>query len=343
MELSKKLVAVVRPWGRADWVLRNPQQLWQIQVDHIAPNQGAFKDGLIDAVRKALARHPDQPKVHDFKTLITQAHVKVLNGAPVGTRSENSHDPDGVDIWEWRPVLYVAGPGPMEGLKVIKLVMEEKVQANLLPAMPALSLVWALGPGEQPPKVSIPQPWSATATFEPRRCTQPGTKLVGPFSVLPPLGRRHVLAKLQISTPCSASFDKAYELLFYGGTGFFRKGLEGMKVQLRKMTLPDTDKTDYVHILYGLQGTEENKAHIKQVLEEALYGAPVLFTNGLDDKEDPLAQWLLQRPSIWWRNSLADCAGGAEENVGRDHEKEATKQEQAQGSLSLESTLEAAP
>ena len=284
------------------------QQLWQIQVDHIAPNQGAFKDGLIHTARKALAHHPDRPKVHDIKTLIAQAQVKILNGAPPQTASEGSHDPDRVDIWEWRPVLYVAGAGPLEGLKVIKLAIEEKVRANLLHTMPTFTLVWALGPGEQPPQVAIPQPWAVIETPELRHHPRPYSSLVSPFSVLPPLGRRHVLAALQVTTQCRASFNIEYELLFFGGTSPFRKSMESMKVPLRKMTLPGTFNTDYVRILFNIQGTEENKARIKRVLEEALYGAPVLLANNLDDKEDPFALWLLQQPSIWRRRPLVEFA-----------------------------------
>ena len=144
-EKSKDLTAVVRRWGCASWVFRSPEPLWQIQVRHVAHPQAAFGDGLISTACRALVHHP-AAEIHDLKTLFKEAKVKVLAGAPPEP-GKGSTDPDRVGILDWVPVLYVAGAGPLEGLTVIKLVMEEKVRMGLNAATSHIFL--ALGTGNR--------------------------------------------------------------------------------------------------------------------------------------------------------------------------------------------------
>lgn len=309
-EESKSLIAIVRRWGCAGWALQSPGPLWQIQVRHIALQRGAFKDGLIDAARRALAHHPAYPRIKDFKTLIKEAKVKILNGAP--SPSQSNSDPDKVDMVDWEPVLYVAGDVPLEGLTVIELVMEEKVRAGLLPTLPSFTLLWALAPGEAPPEVELPLRWAGAEVAVPQHVPPSDIRLSSPFSVLPPSGRRHLLAHLQPAAKHGACGVRLYDLIFFGGTYFFRKDLGDLKVPVQKMELPRTGNQDFAYLLYGFESGDAIKAHVQQILTEAFCSVPLLLTIGIEDKEDPFAGWLVEQPSVFLELSLEALAAQRE-------------------------------
>ena len=289
---GQRLTAIARPWGHAGWVCGRAEKLWQLQVHHHAPAQAAFKDALIDTTRRALAHHPESRKIFDFRTLLKEAQVKVLNGAPP-TKQTDPADPDDVGMVLWKPVLYVAGASPIEGLTVIKLVLEEKVRQGLLPEVPSLTLTWVLQPGEEAPDATLPLPWKSTQLILPKQDLQADPWWVpGPFSVLPPLGRRHLLGHLRT---CGLK----YELKFFGGTYFFKSGLEDLKVPTRKDTVPTRNGKELVYILYNLEDSLSIRTFIHKVLTEALQGVPVLLFNGVVAEESSFAQWLLEQPSIY--------------------------------------------
>ena len=162
-----KLTAIVRRWGNADWVFHSPETLWQIQVCHYSPDdrilgKALFKKSLIETVQMALRHHPHNPEIHDLKTLLRVAKVKVLNGAPLNEKMHLkpwSNDPDNMNFREWEPVLYAAGDTPYEALTVVRLVLEEKVRTKLLPRLPDLHLVWALRAGEESTEGRPPRNW----------------------------------------------------------------------------------------------------------------------------------------------------------------------------------------
>lgn len=288
----------MRRWGCADWVFRSSEPLWQIQVRHVAHPQAAFGDGLISTACRALVHHP-AVEIHDLKTLFKEAKVKVLAGAPPEP-GKGSTDPDGVGILDWVPVLYVAGTGPLEGLIVIKLVMEEKVRVGLMPQLPTFSLHWELAPGEALPRVAIPAPWTSTQSLAPRHWPT-GTCRQSPFAVLPPVGRRHVLACVQI-----AAKRGQYDLFLYGGIYTFREAFDRLKVPCRKMPIPSVGHADWVRLLYGFSLGDAMKAHIKKILEEALRSVPLFLVNGIEDARDPFVQWLLEQPSVYLQRSVVD-------------------------------------
>jgi hypothetical protein len=300
-EKSKELTAVVRRWGCAKWVFRSPEPLWQIQVRHIAHPHAAFGDGLISTACRALVHHP-AAEIHDLKTLFKEAKVKVLAGAPPEP-GKGSTDPDRVGILDWVPVLYVAGAGPLEGLTVIKLVMEEKVRMGLMPQLPTFSLHWELATGEALPQVDIPALWTSVLSNAPRHWPQPDTCLQSPFSVLPPVGRRHVLACIQMAAKRGAG---QYDLFLFGGIYYFREAFDRLKVPCRKMPIPSLGHADWVRLLYGFNLGDAMKVHIKKILEEALRSVPLFLVNGIEDAQDPLVQWLLEQPSVYLQRSVVD-------------------------------------
>lgn len=306
VEASKTLTAVVRRWGDAGWVWHSPMQLqlWQVQVDHVGLGPMAFSHSLIDTASRALWHHPN-PKIKDFKDLFREARVKILNGAPP-TKGQCDEDPDKVGVEDWRPVLYVAGDGPMEGLTVIKLVLEEKVRRGLLPAMPSLTLLWVLAPGERSPEIKIPDAWGVGEATVPHHEPRPWSTVRSAFSVVPPLGRRHLLAHLQPAAKSSTSGAKSYDLLFFGCIYYFRDGFDQLKVPCRKMYMPSLASEEYVRILYGIADGEGFKTYIKKILEEVLGSTPLLLNNGIEEKGDSFAQWLVEQPSVFLKRTSYD-------------------------------------
>lgn len=310
-EESMKVTAVARRWGFADWVLPSPEPLWQVRVEHSARgyalHKGAFKKDLIETVSKALCRHPARPRVSDLKTLFKEAKVKVLNGAPPqpsGCDYGRSNDPDHMGFIDWEPVLYVAGATPVEALVVIQLVMEEKVLHGLLPGVPKFTLVWALGPGEEPPRAALPELWSSLCEIAPRH--EPHRRplsLPNPFEVLPPLHRRHLLGHLEAAVKTGPSGSSFYDLKIYGGTFYFRFGLDRLKIPNRQMSVPPRNEKEWVRILYSLDGGDGNKALIQKVLVEALRSVPLLLTCEVEDDGNAFLQWLLDQPSVILRRS----------------------------------------
>lgn len=310
-QLEKRRVdlkATARRWGNASWVWNDgPGSLWQVQVKHDAVEysmeQGAFRKSLIKTAREALKYHPN-PKVFDLNTLRREEKVIVLNGAPPSgpgqsdsraDQSDSRVDPDSMGFVTWRPVLYAAGGSPIAALTVIRLIMEEKVRAKQFPKLPSFTLVYAMGPHEEPPLCKLnPDVWTVTTAGWWHH-----SLYHNPFSFLPPLGRRHVLGYLQVASKSGDDGSVLYDLFLYGGIYYFRDGFDRLKVPMfSKRPLPATGKTDTFRALYGLKDGEGVRVYIQKVLHEALLGVPVKFTNVVENAEDAFALWLSGQPSI---------------------------------------------
>ena len=303
-ELRLKLTAVARRWGRADLVFRSPGTLWQIQVEHFGCDgrlgQASFKKSLIGTLQDALHYHPYR-EVCDLKSLLTVAKVKVLNGAPGPV--EGSSDPDNLGMKHWEPVLYAAGDTPYEALTVVRLVMEQKVRAQLLHKLPDLQLVWALRAGEAPPQEAPPRNWTVmhndVSTLTLRCC---------PFKVLPPLGRRHILAHMQLK----GGPKKTYILSFSGGIYHHRKELDEARIPGRKANNLRTGKPDFIRLLYNLDGGDASKAKVSDVLNGALGRIPVLLTHDIPGANDTFLQWLLHQSNVVaWTDSASSSSTSA--------------------------------
>lgn len=298
-----KLTAIARRWGDADWVFHSPGHLWQIQICHYAHDgtigKALFKKSLIETVQMALRHHPQSPEIYDLKTLLRVAKVKVLNGAPLNEKMHwkpGCNDPDNMNLKEWEPVLYAAGDTPYEALTVVRLVMEEKVRAKLLPRLPDLHLVWALRAGEEPPEAGPPRNWMEVQ--EEVSGQRPDANLFNashcPFEVLPALGRRHILAHLQRLTGPEGN----YALTFSGGIYYFRDKFDKARVPGRKAAHPRMGDPDFVRILYNQDGGNASKIKVATILNDVLGGIPVLLTYEAPEADDAFLQWLLEQRSI---------------------------------------------
>ena len=121
--------------------------------------------------------------------------------------------------------------------------------------------------------------------------------------MLPPVGRRHVLACIQMAAKREAG---QYDLFLFGGIYYFREAFDRLKVPCRKMPIPSLGHADWVRLLYGFNLGDAMKVHIKKILEEALLSVPLFLVNGIEDAQDPLVQWLLEQPSVYLQRSVVD-------------------------------------
>ena len=304
-EVRLKLTAVARRWGRADLVFRLPGTLWQIQVEHSGCDgslgQASFKKSLISTLQDALHYHPYRA-VFDLKSLSTVAKVKVLNGAPGSV--EGSSDPDNLGTKHWEPVLYAAGDTPYEALTVVQLVMEQKVRAELLHKLPELRLIWALRAGEAQPQEAPPKNWTVVHND----ASAVTVSLCCPFKVLPPLGRRHILAHLQLKD----GPEKTYTLNFSGGIFYHRKEFDEARVPGRKANNLRTGAPDFIRLLYNLDGANASKAKVTDILDGVLGNIPVLLTHDIPEANDAFLQWLLEQSNVVaWKDSASSSSTSA--------------------------------
>ena len=200
------VLATVRRWGKAWSAWEQPVPfgklpLWQIQVMQTGKN--AFGYQLLAAVKAAMEEH----EAKDLATLESKHGIKLFTGAPP---QSTPADPDNVGIQAWRPVIYVAGETPAEGLKLIKFIVEFKVKRRDLPATPALVLAqseheWSFG--------FMPPGW----------VFRHADTVPGPFEAQPPKGRHHVIMQAETT---GEEDEKEYLLSFYGGIYVFREHFE---------------------------------------------------------------------------------------------------------------------
>ena len=268
---GEPLVAIIRRWGMANWALGGTGPLWQILVVHVdgAGREGSFGHHLIATMIKALHHHPS-PDARNLRGLLKSKKVRVLNGAP---------DPDKMS-WgrdDWVPVMYAAGDTPYEALRVILLVMQEKVRQNLLTQMPPeFSVDWALG---ERPAEPLPPPWkiACDSGFY--------AGLQDPFRVLPPRGHEHITCELQ-----QLPADHKYRLEFSGGVDPFKAGFE--KADVPRQTC------GRCRFLHDLAFDERSKDRVKQVLHTVLGGLPVELRFSVRHLDDAFAYWLQEQPTV---------------------------------------------
>ena len=281
------LAAVVHHWGTSGWALgADGEELWQVQVLHRdGPGfKGSFRWQVITTCQQALQNHPN-PEITDLKSLRKVGKVQILCTMPSQWTEDYDPDPDRMNFQLWEPVLYAAGPTPYEALKIIGLVLRAKIDLGYLSQMPPkMEVQWALG---APPRQPLPRPWVLMRDGS--------LDLANPFEVLPPTGRRHVLASLR----AQKADPNFYDLHFVGGLYHFKGAFEEAGLRPHPVTgyLRRT-KPDWVYVLPGLQCMDEDKLSVQKILTQVLQGIPVYLSNEVENAEDRFASWLLEQPTI---------------------------------------------
>ena len=285
--------------------------LWQVQL---AGDKAAFTYMIMAITKDALLEHPDD-RVRSIQALETVLNVRVVLGGPA---NEGASDPDQVGLVDWQVAIYSNGLDA--ALAFIDFVMGYKVRQGLLPAMPEL-LVHLV---DNLRGAILPAPWSQLADT-----TVPMPKL---FSALPPRGRRHVLAQLEVEqegpnqqgepsssresdpmTPNQAGQDMVegarYILSFYGNLYPFKDRFEANGIPGAYTAINGEGRPDYVrYVRFKMEaGLMEV---VLLVLEKVLMNMPVYFVNMAGEKDDA-AGWLEQQRSIIPAESCvpATCEG----------------------------------
>ena len=254
-----------------------------------------FANKVVAGAREALLDHPDEA-ARNLKAFERVKRVRLLSGQ-VGFREEP--DLDQVGVQAWNPVIYTAGPDASEGLCFIHFVLEQKVAKKELHALPHLAVQMVAGVNFEPPA-----PWSKVLQAEP---------LAPAFAVVPPRGKRHILAQLEFqsgipaeenSTKSAADtqeeqpeggerqerptqdFNKEDKYIFslFGGMYIYKdrfdaSGISGAQVQL------ENEKTEYVRIA-EFATLQEGKAVLKTILEDCLMGTPIYFINHVSPNDE---------------------------------------------------------
>ena len=236
--------------------------------------------------------------LHDLEKLL---QVRVVAGGPPYSGPE---DPDGMGFVLWQPVIYCTHWA--DALTFIHFILQYKLQRGYLKSMPELRM--HLAGANCTDGYQLQAPWfflEDPASF----------KLPGPFDVLPPKGRRHVLAQLE-KHPSEDAVNEAenlagrekgtdggttYVLTFFGGIYHFKDGLE--KEGLKSIMVGTADenppgKKEFARYLLFRMGDEVAMQQIHAVLVDALKELPVYFIN-MTDKGDVAAEWLQRQPSIF--------------------------------------------
>lgn len=275
--------------------------LWQVQL---AGDKSAFGFQLSATAKEALLHHP-HPDVRTLEDLERVLQVRLLLGGPAVS---GPSDPDRVGFVNWQLVLY--SNGLVGALNFIQFILEYKVQKKMLASMPEL-FVRVMDPGGAP----LSPPW--------RKFTDTSLVLPGLFNALPPKGRRHVLAQLEIREASedfeadkenrdlqsqnlhdSEPSDISYFLTFFGGIYFFRDRFEDKGVPGDLVVINSDGDSDYVrYVEFKMEAASMER--VLEVLQDVLKKMPIYFIN-MAGESDPMAAWLVQQASIIPCEALAD-------------------------------------
>ena len=253
-------------------------RLWQVQVMGSAKNSFTYQ--LLPNAKEALASHQD-PKLQDLKALEEIQKVRLISGGPP---LEGHIDQDGVGIQRWQTVIYAAGEDPSRALDFISLVLEFKLQRGILAVMPKLVVAFPNG-GFQGP---LRGPWDLTAMAS-------NSDAPKPFAALPPRGRRHVLAQLEIKED---SEGKKYLFTLFGNLYPFRGRLEELQVSAAEVDLGAEGGAQYIRYL-EFADLDEGEALLNRVLEHGLLRLPIYFIDATNAVDDEVAAWILEQPGVF--------------------------------------------
>ena len=218
------------------------------------------------------------PNVQDLKGLEQVQQVRLISGGPP---VEGQLDQDGVGIQRWQTVLYAAGEDPSRALDFIYLVLEHKLRRGILAVMPKLVVGFPNG-GFQGP---LQGPWQLSAMAS-------DSGVPKPFAALPPRGRRHVLAQLEIKEDGEG---KKYLFTLFGNLYPFRGRLEELQVSAAELDLGAEGGAQHIHFL-EFADLDEGEALLNPVLERGLLRLPFYFINATKAASDEVAMWIQAQP-----------------------------------------------
>ncbi len=232
----------------------------------------------------ALQEHPDA-QVRSLQDLETTLLTRLVTGGPPPS---GPSDPDQVGVLDWQLALYCGGATPTAALDLVHFILQYKIKKGTLLKLPDLQVVHVAG---RSAAFALPEPWRLVDTG--------GIEVPKPFTVLPPRGRRHVLAQLEPRSQCEGEEGQQskYTMTFFGGIYHFRAAFDLNHIPGGFVsTGADEDQREYVRYVEftpdatALQG-------VILVLEEVLKRLPVYFVN-MTKPNDEMAMWLRQQPSI---------------------------------------------
>ena len=264
----------------------------------LAGEKSAFTYMITAIAKDALLEHPDD-RVRSLQALEAVLNVRLVLGGPA---NEGVSDPDQVGFVDWQVAIYSNDLDP--ALNFIHFVLDYKVRKGLLPAMPELFVHLV----DNLRGAILPPPWAQLADT-----TVAIPKL---FSALPPKGRRHVLAQLEVeqqneqkepgghnsSEPTSdqasqeAEEGAGYILTFYGNLYPFKDRFEANDIPGAYTVINDGGRPDFVRYLrFKMEAGMMERVLL--VLEKILMNIPVYFVNMAGESDDAAA-WLGQQRSV---------------------------------------------
>jgi len=275
--------------------------LWQLQL--CGNNKGAFAFRVLTVVKDALLQHPNAD-VRALRDLETVLQLRLIVGSPA---QAGPSDPDAVGFVDWEVAMYCSNVA--NALDFIHFILDFKVQHGYVAGMPDL-LLHAVDVGTG----LLPSPW--------RVLSDPAFIPPEPFRVMPPKGRRHVIAQLEknedgVDDPAESNDendknaangaatkqedDAPYTLSFWGCIYHFKERFEAKGIPGSLVPIKSQEHKDYVRYL-KVSLDDEGKKQVELVLEDILKGMPVYFINAAGE-DDPMAAWLQQQPSIFQKET----------------------------------------
>lgn len=261
---------------------------------------------ILAVAKEALLEHPDS-RVRSLQDLEAFLQVRLVVGAPPRT---GPADPDGVGLVDWQVAIY--SNGLAMALEFIEFIVNYKVRKGILATKPDfLAHVMDLGSGP------LPSPW--------QKLEDDTLKLPHLFSAMPPRGRRHVLAQLELQPEQELTDqggdnidanqkgeegegskedhqDLTYILAFYGNLYPFKDRFESNDIPGAFIAINASERPEYVRYV-KFNGESDSMQKVLLVLQNILKNMPVYFIN-MTGESDGMAAWLRQQPSIFPAESL---------------------------------------
>lgn len=272
--------------------------LWQVQL--AGNNTDCFTFKVLAVAKEALREHPN-PQARDLRSLDTVLQTRLIVGSPA---QAGPSDPDGVGLVAWKLAIYSSSIE--EALDFIHFILAYKTGKSLLDAMPLL--VAHVLDADAP---ALPQPWQLGRGVA-------VADMPAPFSVLPPRGRRHVLAQLDKEEEAQGpeqhqgqsqeggntesdgertAHATSYLLTFRGAIYQFKDRFDSNAVPGTLVSTDNSNHKDYVRYLKLQAGDEIGMQRVRVVLDDVLQGLPVYFINMTGDG-DEMAAALTAFPSV---------------------------------------------